>query len=134
MFGIWLQTGCVCLCNWNISLLLRSYFCSWELQLFKCLPCYRSVCANQLYISRKLWVEGNLSIINQWWKPQKGGGKFLNFSGGKQKGGDTIFDLNLVGGGGTWRKLWATIILHCLWSTLHHELIFLWRQHLREGS
>ena len=45
-------------------------------------------------------MEGNLSIINQWWKPQKGGGKFLNFSGGKQKGGDTIFDLNLVGGEG----------------------------------
>ena len=31
---------------------------------------------------------GNLNIINQWGKPQKGGGgKFLKFSGGKQGGG-----------------------------------------------
>ena len=31
---------------------------------------------------------------------KKGGIKFWNFIGGKQKGGDTIFDSNLVGGGG----------------------------------
>ena len=45
---------------------------------------------------------GNLNIINHWGEPQKGGGgaKFLKLSGGKQKGGIMIFDLNLVGGGG----------------------------------
>ena len=37
-------------------------------------------------------------------KGGEGGTKFLKFSGGKQKGGITIFDLNLVGGK-TWRKL-----------------------------
>ena len=63
-------------------------------------------------------MEGNLSIINQWWKPQKGGGKFLNFSGGKQKGGDTIFDLNLVGGRGG--DLEETMSYHYLSSPLVH--------------
>ena len=66
-----------------------SLFLSWESQLFKCLPCQRSVCANQLYISWTFWVEGNFNIINQRGKPQKGGGggtkfgrtKFLKFSG-----------------------------------------------------
>ena len=62
-------------------------------------------------------MEGNLSIINQWWKPQKGGGKFLNFSGGKQKGGDTIFELNLVGGGG---DLEETMSYHYLALPLVH--------------
>ena len=37
MLSIRLQTGGVCLCNWNISLLLFSYFCLSELQPFKCL-------------------------------------------------------------------------------------------------
>ena len=32
-FGIWLWTECVCSCIWNISLLLRTSFCSWVLQL-----------------------------------------------------------------------------------------------------
>ena len=43
---------------------------------------------------------GNLNIINQWGEPRgKGGTKFLEFSGGKQKReGKTIFDLFLVGG------------------------------------
>ena len=37
---------------------------------------------------------------------KQGGTKFLKFSlRGRKKGGDTIFDLNLVGGK-TWRKLW----------------------------
>ena len=41
---------------------------------------------------------GNLNIINQWGKPQNvGGTKFSNSGGGKQKGGDMIFDSNLVG-------------------------------------
>ena len=30
--GIWLWTECVCLCIWNISLLLLIWFCSWVLQ------------------------------------------------------------------------------------------------------
>ena len=38
-------------------------------------------------------------------KKKEGGTKFLKFSGGGQKGADTIFDLNLVGGGKPWRKL-----------------------------
>ena len=41
-----------------------------------------------------------LNIKNQWGGDHKKGGiKFWNFIGGKQKGGDTIFDSNLVGGG-----------------------------------
>ena len=51
VLGIWLQTGHICWCIWNISLRLLSCFCSWELPLFKFLPCQRSVCAKQLYIS-----------------------------------------------------------------------------------
>ena len=39
-----------------------------------------------------------MNIINQWGKPQNvGGTKFSNSGGGKQKGGDMIFDSNLVG-------------------------------------
>ena len=39
LLGIQLQTWHVYLCIWNISLLLLRYFCSWKLQLFKCLQC-----------------------------------------------------------------------------------------------
>ena len=30
--GVWLRTECVCLCIWNINLLLLTCFCSWVLQ------------------------------------------------------------------------------------------------------
>ena len=99
-----------------------SLFLSWESQLFKCLPCQRSVCANQLYISWTFWVEGNFNIINQRGKPQKGGGtkfgrtKFLKFSG--RGGSNTIFDLNLVGGKTLEETMssWpATLIKKSLW-------------------
>ena len=52
---------------------------------------------------------GNLNTINQWEEPQKGGWgtEFLKFSGGKQKGGTSIFDLNLVRG----KTLEETMIL-----------------------
>ena len=44
---------------------------------------------------------GNLNIINQWGKPQKGGGgKFLKFSGGKQGGGGGRGGEGGGGGGG----------------------------------
>ena len=87
VLGIGLQTGYVFLCFWNISLLLLSYFCYWELQLFRCLQCYRFVCANQLYVT---W-----SFL--WGNHKKGWTKFLKLSGGKQKGKNMIFDSNLVG-------------------------------------
>ena len=58
------------------------------------------VCANQLYISWKFWVGGNLNIINQWGEPQKEEGnqifKVQWGGGGEQKGGITIFDLNFL--------------------------------------
>lgn len=50
----------------------------------------------------------NLNIITQWGELQKAGRNQIfkvQFEGEKKKEGDTIFDLNLVGGK-TWRKLW----------------------------
>ena len=46
----------------------------------------------------KILGGGNLNSVKQWGEPQKGGTKFWNFSEGKQKRGDTIFESNLVGG------------------------------------
>ena len=92
-----LQTGRVCLCIWNITLLLLSYFCSWELQLFKCLPCYRSVCANELYISWKFWLGETLNIINQWEKPQKRGNQIFKVEQGVAKEMRYNFWLKLSG-------------------------------------
>ena len=53
----------------------------------------------------KILSGGNLNIINQWWKLQKGGNQIFKVQWEKQKGGgrggdgrgDIIFDLNLVG-------------------------------------
>ena len=86
-----------------------SLFPSWELQLFKCLPCQRSVCANQLYISWTFWVEENFNIINQRGKPQKKGGcrtKFLKFSG---RGEQQDFWLKFSGG----KNLGGNYVLAC---------------------
>ena len=43
----------------------------------------------------KILSGGNLNIINQWWKPQKGGNQIFKVQW--EKGGDIIFYLNLVG-------------------------------------
>lgn len=53
----------------------------------------------------KILEGGNLNIINQCGEPQEGGNQILNFQWGKQKGGHTIFDSDLVGWGKSWRKL-----------------------------
>ena len=81
--GIWLWTECVCLCIWNINLLLLTCFCSWVFQLItRVLMLVVSLCKPVICKLKSLGA-GNLSIINQWGEPQKGGTKFWNFSGEK---------------------------------------------------
>ena len=105
----WLWTECVCLCIWNISLLLLIYFCSWVLQLItQVLMLEVSLCKPVICKLKILGVE-NLNIISKWGEPQKGGTKFWNFSEGMQKRGNTIFDSNLVG----WKILEETMDYEC---------------------
>ena len=107
--GIWLWTECVCLCIWNISLLLLTCFCSWVLQLItQVLMLVVSLC-KPVICKLKILGVGNLNIINQWGEPQKGGTKFWNFRVGEAKGGNTIFDSNLVG----WKILEETMDYEC---------------------
>ena len=93
------RTECVCLCIWNLSLLLLSCFCSWVLQLITHVLNVLVVSSCKPVIHKlKILCGGNWNVENQWGEPQKGGGgTFWNFSGGSKRG-DTIFDSNLVGG------------------------------------
>ena len=99
--GIWFWTKCVCLCIWKISLLLRTCFCSWVLQLmregnlwvnyeyFNVLVV--TLCKPVVY-KLKILMEENLNIINQWGKPQKReGASNLDISVGGSKGRWTQF-------------------------------------------
>ena len=92
--GIWLWTECVCLCIWNISLLLLTCFCFWILELITQVldVLVVSLCKPVIH-KLKILVEGIRSD------------QILNVSGGKQKGGGTIFESNLVERK-SWRKLW----------------------------
>ena len=107
--GISLWIEYVCLYIWNISLLLLTCFCSWVLQLItQVLMLVVSLC-KPVICKLKILGVGNLNIINQWGEPQKGRTKFWNFSRGKQKEGNTIFDSNLVG----WKILEETMDYEC---------------------
>ena len=66
----------------------------------------------------KILGVGNLNIINQWWEQQKGGTKFWNFSRGKQKGGNRIFDSNLVG----WKILEETMDYECSFYRVYEKM------------
>ena len=106
--GIRLWTECVCLCIWNISLLLLLSFCLWVLQLMregKLWVTYEyfnvlvvSLCKPVVY-KLKILDGGKLQYY-KWMggttKKREEGTKFWNFSGGKQKRRNTIFDSNLV--------------------------------------
>ena len=98
--GIWLWPECVCLCIWNISLLLLTCFCFWILELI-------TQVLDVLVVSLCKPVIHKLKIL----VGGIGSDQILNVSGGKQKGGvgggagGTIFDSNLVEGK-SWRKLW----------------------------
>ena len=107
--GIWLWTECVCLCIWNISLLLLICFCSWVLQLITQVLMLEVSLCKPVICKLKILGVGNLNIINQWGEPQKGGTKFWHFFGGKQERWNTIFDSNLVG----WKILEETMDYEC---------------------
>ena len=106
--GLRLWTECVCLCIWNISLLLLLCFCLWVLQLMrdgKLWVTYEyfnvlvvSLCKPVVY-KLKILDGGKLQYY-KWMggttKKREKGTKFWNFSGGKQKRRNTIFDSNLV--------------------------------------
>ena len=118
--GIWFWTKCVCLCIWKISLLLRTCFCSWVLQLmregnlwvnyeyFNVLVV--TLCKPVVY-KLKILMEENLNIINQWGKPQKREGRqILIFQWGEAKEGEHNFWLKFSGGK-YWRKVEKTFFV-----------------------
>ena len=83
--GIWLWTECVCLCIWNISLLLLTCFCSWVLQLI-------TQVLNVWVVSLYKPVIHKLKIL--------GGGKFEYYKsvGGTTKRAEPNFEISLEGG------------------------------------
>ena len=107
--GIWLWTECVCLCIWNISLLLLPCFCSWVLQLITQVLMFVVSLRKTVVCKLKILGVGNLNIINQWGEPQKVGNQILKFQWGKAKGVEHSFWLKFNGVknlGGNYR-LWV---------------------------
>ena len=104
--GIWLWPECVCLCIWNISLVLLACFCLWVLQLTTQVlhMLVVSLCRPVIHKLKPL-SRGNWNILNQWAEATKRGEPNFKISVEGSKIGEGHGFWLKFSGGKSWRKL-----------------------------
>ena len=104
--GIWLWPECVCLCIWNISLVLLACFCLWVLQLTTQVLhlLVVSLCRPVIHKLKPLG-RGNWNILNQWAEATKRGEPNFKISVEGSKIGEGHGFWLKFSGGKSWRKL-----------------------------